>query len=352
MTSEVESLLVPAARTLPSARSYLAHLDAAAADPTLVRLASNESGEPPSPRVAEALAAAYADAHRYPPTMPPLLEALAARAGVSTDRVLLGAGSTELIDATFRAFVRRGDEVVLPTPSWPVYRARLDALEASVVEVPLRRGDDAFAYDVDALAAAISPRTKIVVVCTPNNPTGNAVGLDALRALAAASPLLLVDAAYAEFGVTDPATLVHELANVVVTRTFSKAYSLAGLRVGYALGAAEVLDYVGRFLVPGSSAGGAALHAAAAALDDDEHMRAHVARVRADRERLLAELRERGFRALASEANFVAVDPAPLDAVAFAERLRERGVLVRPLGGLVRITVGSTAEVDALLSAL
>src|SRR5205823_363917 len=143
--------------------------------------------------------------------------------------VLLGAGSTELIDAVFRTFVGPGDEVVVPSPSWPVYRARLDALEARVVDVPLRDNGNSFVYDVAQIAAAVTPRTKLVVVCTPNNPTGNALELDELRALAAQCPMLLVDGAYADFDETVDATaLAHELEHVIVTRTFSKAHALAG----------------------------------------------------------------------------------------------------------------------------
>lgn len=350
MTREVESLLVPAAQRLQPTGDYLAHLDA---DPALVRLASNESAEPPSPRVAAALADAYGQAHRYPSTIPPLRRELAQRHDVDVGRVLVGAGSTELIDATLRAFVRAGDEVILPSPSWPVYRARLDALEADVVEVPLQAEQARFAYDVDALVAAITPRTKLVIACTPNNPTGNALGLDELRALARAAPMLLVDAAYAEFDPdVDSSALVHELPHVVVTRTFSKAHSLAGLRVGYALGDDRVLDYVARLLVPGSSVGVAALAAASAALTDEEHTRAHVRRVIDERARLTGALRERGLRVFDSQANFIAIDPSPASPAGFAAVVRDGGVLVRVLGELVRVTVGSAEQNDLFLSAL
>jgi histidinol-phosphate aminotransferase len=350
VTRQVESLLVPAAQRLQPASVYLAHLDA---DPSLVRLASNESAEAPSPRIAAALADAYRHANRYPSTVPPLRRELAERHGLDVEQVVVGAGSTELIDATLRAFLRAGDEVLLPSPSWPVYHARLAALEADVVEVPLRAGESRFAYDLDALARAITPETKLVVACTPNNPTGNALTLEELRMLADASPMLLVDAAYAEFDPGIDATeLVHELEHVVVTRTFSKAHSLAGLRVGYALGAPQVLDYIARFLVPGCSVGVAALAAASAALADESYTRDHVRRVLDERERVTAALRAQGLRAFDSHGNFVAVDPAPATPAAFAARLREGGVLVRVLGDLVRITIGSAEQNDLLVSAL
>jgi histidinol-phosphate aminotransferase len=181
MTEWLDRFLVPAAQRLPAPSAYLAHVDAAAADPALIRLASNENGDPPSPRVREALAAAYDEAQLYPSTLQPLRAALAEQLGVSQASILLGAGSTEVIDATLRAFVRAGDEVVLATPSWPVCRARLRALEAQLVDVPLADDGNAFEFDVNALLAAVTGRTKVVVLCTPNNPTGNSMGLENLR---------------------------------------------------------------------------------------------------------------------------------------------------------------------------
>src|SRR5437660_1416806 len=294
----LESLLVPAAQTLPSNAEYLAHLDVAASDGNLIRLASNENTAPPSPRVREALERAYGDANLSPPTLSPLRLALAERFGVGPERILVGAGSTELIDATLRTFVRAGDEVVLPTPTWPVLRRRLQALEARMVEVPLVAGEETYAYDLDALLGAVTKRTKVLVVCTPNNPTGNALSLEEVRRCAAAGPLLLVDAAYADFDEEHDVTpIVHESDRAVLTRTFSKAYCLAGLRVGYAVGDAAVLDYVDRFLVPGSSVSSASLHAALAALEDEEYHTRQVERIRAERTRLVNGLRSHGLRA-------------------------------------------------------
>jgi histidinol-phosphate aminotransferase len=339
---------VPAAQGLPSNADYLAHLDTG---PDLVRLASNESTEPPSPRVREALERAYADANLYPPPVSPLRRALAERHRVEVNRLLVGAGSTELIDATLRTFVRPGDEVVLPRPTWPVVRRRLAALDARIVEVPLRSDEYAFSYDGDALVAAITERTKLVVVCTPNNPTGNSLALDDLRRCADAAPLVLVDNAYADFDDVDISPILQESERVILTRTFSKAYCLAGLRVGYAIGAAFVLDYVDRFLVPGTSVSSAALHAALAALDDDGHRRRQVERIRNERGRLVRALRDIGRRVFDSHANFVAVD-APEGARALADAICGHGVVIRAMDEhLVRVTVGRREENDALLGA-
>jgi histidinol-phosphate aminotransferase len=356
MADWLETLLVPAARRLPTPSAYLAHVDAAAADPALIRLASNENGEPPSQRVRAALEAAYNEANLYPSTDPPLRTALAERLEVPPASILIGAGSTEVIDATLRAFVRARDEVVLATPSWPVCRIRLTALEARLVDVPLADDGDAFAFDVDALLGAVTPRTKVVVLCTPNNPTGNSIGLEKLRSCAEAGPLLLVDAAYADFDAEHDATqLASQSKRVVVTRTFSKAYALAGLRLGYAIGDAVLLDHVARVLVPGSSVSVAALRAGLAALEDEQHVRLQIERVRVERDRLVPALRGLGLRTFASHANFVAVEPASvgLSPAELTVALRERGVLIRPMNErLARITVGRADENAALLAAL
>ena len=193
----------------------------------------------------------------------------------------------------------------------------------------------------------------MLVVCTPNNPTGNALSLEEVRRCAAAWPLLLVDAAYADFDEERDATpIVHESDRVVLTRTFSKAYSLAGLRVGYMIGDAAVLDYVDRFLVPGSSASAVSLAGAAAALEDEDYRRRQVERIRAERIRVTAELRALGLRAYDSGGNFIAV-AAPDGARALADAILAHGVVVRVMEErLLRITVGRPEENEALLAAV
>lgn len=260
-----------------------------------------------------------------------------------------------MIDALFRTFLRTGSEAVIPSPSWPVYRRRLEALEARIVEIPLERTPAGFRYDVDAFVAALSAETRLIVVCSPNNPTGNVMETADIRRLAATGIPLLLDAAYADFDPErDPMPFVHEHDNVIVTRTFSKAYCLAGVRVGYAVGAADVLDHVDRFLVPGSSIGSPALHAGLAALEDEEYHDRQVARIGAERERLLPRVRDLGLRAYPSAGNFIAVDCAerPGGAAALAGAVLAHGVVVRPLGTLVRISIGRAGENDALVDAL
>jgi histidinol-phosphate aminotransferase len=326
----------------------------AASDPGLVRLASNENTDVPSPRVRAALGRVWESANLYA-TTDTLAAAIAAHHDLPVEGVLVGAGSTEVIDATLRTFVRGGDEVVATTPSWPVSRAFLQALEATIIDVPLRIGDERWCFDVDGVLAAIGPATKLVLVCTPNNPTGNAMALDDLRRIAAAGVPFLVDAAYSDFDPEcDLTVLVREFENVMLTRTFAKAYALAGLRSGYGLGSAETIDFVDRFMAPGSTISSAAVDAALAGLADREHHDAQVARVVSERGRVLTALRSLGLRAWESRANFVSIDAAALagGAEGFAEAVLAYRVVVRPLYDLVRITIGLPDENDSMLAAV
>jgi histidinol-phosphate aminotransferase len=352
--SPLAEYLVPVASELPSNVAYLEHLTRSAGE-GLIRLASNENTEPPSPRVREALAFSYQDANLSPPPVAPLRVALARRHGVEVNQVLVTAGSTEVIDATLRTFVRAGDEVVTPDPYWPVCRRRLQALEARIVAVPLDAGETSWRYDIDRLLGAITPVTKLVVICTPNNPTGNAMELRDVRRIADLGIPLLIDAAYSDFDPTvDLMALVHEYERVVVTRTFSKAYCLAGLRVGYAVGSADVLDYVDRFLVPGSAVSSASLHAGLAAFEDEEYHEYQVNRIVTEVARMVPALRHLGFRVWDSKGNFVSVDGSdyPGGGDGLVDAVLAHGVVVRPFGDIVRISIGTTVENDALLAAM
>ena len=346
--------LVPAAHALPSNAEYLKHLGLSGGD-RLIRLASNENTDHPSPEVARALTRAFDDANLSPPPVPPLAGALARRHEVGPHQVLVTAGSTEVIDATLRTFVRAGDEVVIPAPSWPVCRRRLQALEANIVDVPLDCAEDSWRYDAAALLDALTPSTKLIFVCTPNNPTGNSMPLAGLRQLAATGLPLLIDAAYHDFR-PDPAVmaLAREHENVIVTRTFSKAYCLAGLRIGYALAGAEILGYVERLLVPGSAVSSASLHAAMAALQDDAYHERQIDRIGRERARLSAALRDLGLHVWESGGNFVPVDARQWPGVAegLADALLEHGIVVRPFGDVLRISVGLEHENNAVIGAM
>jgi histidinol-phosphate aminotransferase len=345
--------LVPIVLRLPSNAEYLKHLSTSTHN-GLIRLASNENTDPPSPLVRAALQSAFDDINLYPSSTLSLAVELARRHHVQTAQILITAGSTEVIEATLRTFVGSGDEVVLPTPTWPVYRRRLQALDARVAEVPLRAESDAWHYDVRPFLEAITATTKLVIICSPNNPTGNAMARDDLARIAATGIPLLIDGAYSDFDPdVDQVSLVREFRNVILTRTFSKAYSLAGVRLGYALSSADILEYVDRFLVPGSAVSSVALHAGLAAHQDVAHYERQLERIARERERVLGGVRAAGIPAWGSKANFVCLDGQVLSggAEGFSQQLFARGVQVRPLGSLVRITVGRAHENDALIAA-
>ena len=208
---------------------------------------------------------------------------------------------------------------------------------------------------LDEILEAITPATKLIYVCTPNNPTGNPMAPPDVKRLADTGIPLLVDAAYSDFDPeTDVVALAREYENVVLTRTFSKAYCLAGLRVGFAVGGAEIIDYVERLLVPGSAVSSASLHAGLAALLDDGHHERQVVRINRERTRLTTALRDMGLHVWESRGNFV-----PLDARGFPERaegladaLLGHGIVVRPFGDILRISVGVERENDAVIAAL
>jgi histidinol-phosphate aminotransferase len=346
--------LVPSARSLRPNSEYLKHLEPSGGD-DLIRLASNENTDRPSPAVADALARAFEDANLSPPPVPPLAHDLARRHRVGLDQVLVTAGSTEVIDAALRTFIRAGDEVLIPAPSWPVCRRRLEALEASIVEIPLTRDEHAWQYDADAFLEAITPATKLIFVCTPNNPTGNPMPLTDVRRIAGTGIPLLVDAAYCDFDPgPDVVALAREFDNVILTRTFSKAYCLAGLRIGYALGGAEILGYVERLLVPGSAVSSASLHAGLAALRDDAHYESQTARIISERARLTRALHGLGMTVWDSRGNFVPVDAREFrgQADGLAEALLEQRLVVRPFGEILRISVGVEHENDAVIAAV
>lgn len=356
---DVGARVTPQARTLPSNAAYLGHLEESDGDRSLIRLASNESTEPPSPRVRAALTAGHAEAHRYPPPVSPLRRRLAEQHGFEPAGVLVGAGATEPIDAALRCFAAAGDDVVVPAPSWPVYLRRLAVIGATVRPVPLRRSATAFAYDVDAMVAAVTPATAMVVVCSPNNPTGNTIAPSGVERIARTGTIVLVDNAYADFAPPGDAEAMIALArrfpNVLVARTFSKAYSLAGLRVGYLVCDPGTADYVDRLAVPGWSVGGPAQAAALAALEDVDHVRRHIDEIVRRRAVVLDALRAGGLEAYDSTANFVAVGCRDIDggADALVAAFRAEGLLIRRMADdLARITVPGPAAGETLLAAI
>lgn len=324
--------------------------------PGAVKLASNEVALPPLPAVLDAIAEAAATANRYPDLLVTGLSTrLADDFGLDPARVTVGCGSVSLCQQLVSITCRGpADEVVHAWRSFESYPIVTQVSGATGRPVPL---DDGFRHDLDAMAAAVTPRTRLVFVCSPNNPTGTAVGrAEFVRFLEAVGPDVLValDEAYREY-VTDPeavdgSTLLDAHPNLVVLRTFSKAYRLAGLRVGYALSSPEVADSLRKVGSPFavSMLGQAA---ALAALDHRAELLAACAELEAERERVRAALLQAGYTVPTSQANFVWVALGGQTA-AFAAHCLDQKIVVRPFHPEgVRVTVSTPEENDALLAA-
>jgi histidinol-phosphate aminotransferase len=323
-------------------------------DPAQIhKLDANENPYGPSPQVRAALAA---DLHQYPDPEHREIRALLARyTGLDAEWFLVGNGSDELIDLLLRAVITPGDEIIDCVPTFGMYLFSGEVCGARVVPVP-RQAD--FAVDVAAVAAAITPRTKVIFIASPNNPTGNLLSEAALRALLDLGPLVVVDEAYFEF--TGGATflpLVPQSTNPVVLRTFSKWAGLAGLRVGYGAFPAWLRANLWK-IKPPYNVNVAAQIAVRATFADLDNVLATVRQIIAERERLLAGLRMVPYLApFPSAANFIYCPLTRGDAAALWAKLAQQGIFVRHyqkplLRNAIRISVGRPDDTDAVLAAL
>ena len=320
-----------------------------------VKLSSNESAAAPLPSVTEAMVRALGSVNRYPDMGAiDLRDALAAHLGLSRERVAVGTGSSALCQQLVTLSAQPGDEVVFPWRSFEAYPIFVQIAGATPVAVPLA---DDHRVDLAGLAAAVTERTKLIFVCNPNNPTGTTITAAEWTGFIDTVPphvIVALDEAYVEYdrSGTSPLATKEILAhpNVVGLRTFSKAYGLAGARVGYAFGSREIIEALNKVAVP-FSVSSVAQAGALASLEAQDELAERVAETAAQRDRLVAELEP--FGCPDSQANFVWIPAASLDAPAadYAARLAERGVLVRAFGDGLRITVTNRAEADAFLAA-
>lgn len=322
-----------------------------------IKLASNENPLGPSPKAAAAARSALGELHRYPDAAAyRLREALAARHGTSMAEVILGNGSNELLDLIVRTFATPEDHIVFADPAFVVYRMAALAHGVPFTAVPLSNQT----HDLEAMARAVKPNTRVMFVGNPNNPTGTYVGRAAVEELFRKVPpevIVVIDEAYFEYAdapdYPDSLKLRDLRERLIVLRTFSKIHALAALRVGYGIGPAILVDYMNRVRAPFnvSTVGQAA---ALAALDDQEHVEESRKMNREQRSRLSSELERLGVRVTPSQANFVLVDVGrPAQPV--YDALLRRGVIVRPLPNLptsLRVTVGKPGENDRFLTAL
>src|SRR5499425_616817 len=327
--------------------------------PNAIKLASNENPLPPSDRVQKAIIAALSSLDRYPDGSGFYLrQALAKKHGVMPDQVVLGNGSNELIELLVRTFLRPSDEAVVPHPSFVVYPMIVQAAGGVRVMVMLKD----FRLDLEAMARAITPLTKIVFVANPNNPTATIVTKDEVEHFMVRVPertIVVFDEAYIEFAMgpdfPDTIAAVKQGRKVVVLRTFSKATSLAGLRVGYGIADADAIALMNRICQP-FNVNSLAQAAALAALDDDAHVLECVRMIEAGRHYLYDEFKSIGLSYVPSRANFILVDVGKNAADVFHWLLKE-GVIVRPLTSFgmehaLRVTIGTPQENRRFVKAL
>ena len=323
------------------------------ADQRVIKLNTNENPYPPSPRVLQVLRETdWTVLRKYPnPMANKVRDIIADMFDLERDNVLCGNGSDELLTLVLRAFVGEGERIAWPTPTYSLYPVLAEIQAAEAVEIPTR---DDFTLPLDELAHVDA---KVVVICNPNAPTGVFTPVEAITDLADRfGGVVVVDEAYADFGPRSAVPAVSDKPNVLVLRTLSKSYSLAGLRFGFAVGPPDLI--AGLVKVKDSyNVDAVSIEVAAAALEDQEWMRANVEKIRSERARLTQRLAQLGFDVTPSEANFLLARVPDSDGAACYEDLKARGILVRywnlpRLADKVRITVGTPGENDALLAAL
>lgn len=325
--------------------------------PDVVKLASNENALGPSPRALEALAGALAGLHRYPDgAAGALREGLAAKTGTAPDRVVVGNGGDDILSILARTFLNEGEEAIVPAPTFSPYAHVTKVMGGAVVTSPLRD----FRIDLEDVRRKFSPRTKLVFLCSPNNPTGGILAEGELVSFLEDIPkgaLVLLDEAYGDF-VDAPdwpdSIALTERFPLIVLRSFSKIYGLAGLRVGYGIGPAEMIGYMNRVREP-FNVNQLAQVAALAALEDDDYRREAIALVENGRRYLYGSFDELKLAYLESQANFIFVQVGDADAVSRA--LMQKGVIVRSGSAFgcpewIRVTVGLEAENTRLVQAL
>ncbi len=325
----------------------------------IIKMASNENPWGVSPRALQAMRGELRKVYQYPEgSCLELRQALARRLGVTEDMITISNGADNVLMMIAQAFVEQAEEAVMATPTFPIYKTAVLLGEGVPVEISLR----AFTHDLEAMASAIGPRTKLLIVCNPNNPTGTMVTEKEVRALLDRFPpgvLLILDEVYGDFTASsefpDAVGLIWEGRPVIAVRSFSKLYGLAGVRVGYAVGSPDLIQALNRVREPfpvnrlGQAAALAAL--------GDEKFRAMVLReTERGRDFLSRALGELGLTCLPSHTNFLFVDLAR-DAQGVHEALLRRGIIIRPgktwrTPTWCRITVGTPEQNQRLVQAL
>ena len=320
----------------------------------VIKLDANENPYGCSPKVNQALASCP-DLNIYPDAgQVEFRELLAGYTGIGAEHIVAGSGSGDLIDLILRLFVESGDEVIICAPAFSMFRFSTEMYGGRLIEVPR---DKDFAIDVSMVRAAISKRTKIILMDNPNNPAGNITPQKDIQAIVDTGLPVVVDEAYVEFAGRTMVPMVSQYKNLMVLRTFSKWAGLAGLRVGYGIFPPKIADYLVRIKLP-YNVNVAALVAVRESLEDLDYLMGNVKAIIAERDRLFGELEKiRFLTPFPSQANFILCSVAGGSASELYQRLRRKGILVRYfdtplLRDYFRISVGKPEHTDALIKTL
>lgn len=325
-------------------------------DGPVYKLSSNENPYPPLPSVIQAITDAASNMHRYPNmAAPELTAALAKRLGVLESELAFGTGSVEVAGQLIRAFAGHGDEVIYAWRSFEAYPILVRGAGATPIEVPLTSD---YRHDLPAMLSAITPATKVIFVCTPNNPTGTTVSHQELHDFLSKVPrdiLVVIDEAYVHFQNDSKAArgldLYREFDNVAVLHTFSKAYGLAALRLGYVVARAEIMVGLAKVALP-FGVTDIAQAAGVASLEAESELQERIDVLLSERDKLEAYLATTAWNAPASQANFVWI-PAGNKTDALQQHLMSRGIIGRAFSGDgIRISIGTPEANAALVSAL
>jgi histidinol-phosphate aminotransferase len=323
---------------------------------SIVKLASNENPLGMSPKAREAVAAAIGGIERYPDQFD-LIKAVAERCALAQNQVVLGNGSNDVLDLIARVFLAPGRSAIFAQHAFAVYPLATLSTGADLIATPAKN----YGHDLNAMRAAIRPDTRLIWIANPNNPTGNFLPYPEVRAFLESVPkdvVVVLDEAYNEYlppaERVDTASWIKDFPNLVVTRTFSKIFGLAGLRVGYALASAEVADLMNRVRQP-FNVNNLALAAAVAALDDHQFITESYELNRCGMAQIIAGLQRFGLEYIEPHGNFVTFKVG--NGAAVNQKLLQQGVIVRPIGGYglpewLRVTIGKESENTRFLEAL
>ncbi len=325
----------------------------------VIKLASNENPLGPAPEVIAAMQEAVKEVNIYPDGYAfKLRQRLSEELGVAEEQLIFGNGSDELLAMLAQAFLTADDEVIMGGTTFSEYRFAGNLMGATITQVPLAD----YRHDLPAMAESISEATKMVFVCNPNNPTGTIVTEEEVSQFLEQVPedvLVVFDEAYYEYVTSDqyPETISYldDYENVIILRTFSKAYGLAGLRIGYGIASPQIIDYLGRVKQP-FNVDAVAQKAALAALEAKEHLTKTLAYNNQGKEYFYQQFEEWGLEYLPTESNFIMVDVARNNEEVFAEMM-EQGIIIRSLDSFgyeskIRVTVGLPEENQACIQAL